>query len=79
MFVWVFNTTLRPAYPQEMDPVSIVWEARWASGPVRVGAENLVFTGIRSPVRPARSAFRIVNICNSVTDGVCWNVRLNHP
>ena len=37
------------------DPVSIVYEAEWAPGPVWTGAENLAPTGIRSPGRPARS------------------------
>ena len=37
------------------DPVPIVQEAGWASGPVSTGAENLAFTGIRSRDRPARS------------------------
>ena len=36
------------------DPVPIVQEAGWASGPVWTGAENLSPTGIRSPGRPAR-------------------------
>ena len=40
-------------YPQK-DPVPIVQEAGWASGPVWTGAENLAPTGIRSPDRPAR-------------------------
>ena len=30
-------------------------EAGWAPRPVRTGAENLAFTGIRSPDRPVRS------------------------
>jgi hypothetical protein len=37
------------------DPVPIVQEAGWAPGPVWIGAENLVPTGIRFPDRPARS------------------------
>jgi hypothetical protein len=37
------------------DPVPILWEARWAPGPVWTGVENLAHTGIRSPDRPARS------------------------
>ena len=38
------------------DPIPIVQEAGWASGPVWTNAENLVPpTGIRSPDRPARS------------------------
>jgi hypothetical protein len=40
---------------RERDPVPIVPEAGWAPGPVWTAAENLVPTGIRSPVRPARS------------------------
>ena len=36
------------------DPVPIVPEAGWASGPVRTGAENLAPTEIRSLDRPAR-------------------------
>jgi hypothetical protein len=36
------------------DPVPIVQEVGWASGPVWTGAENLAPTGIRSPDRPAR-------------------------
>ena len=37
------------------DPVPIVQEAGWASGPVWTGAENLAVTGIRSPDPPASS------------------------
>ena len=37
------------------DPVPIVQEAGWASGPVWTGVENLGPTGIWSPDRPARS------------------------
>jgi hypothetical protein len=36
------------------DPVPIVQEAGWASGPVWTCAKNLAPTGIRSPNRPAR-------------------------
>ena len=31
---WVVNATPRPLYPQEKDPVPIVYEAGWASDPV---------------------------------------------
>ena len=44
----------RPHLTPEKDPVPIVQEAGWASGPVWTGAENLASTGIRSPDRPAR-------------------------
>ena len=37
------------------DPVPVEYEAGWAPAPVWTGAENLAFTGIRSPDRPARS------------------------
>ena len=43
----------RPVHPQERDPVPIVQEAGWASGPVWMGVENLAPTGIRSPDPPA--------------------------
>ena len=48
---WVVNAHFTPG----KNPVSIVKEARWAPGPVWMGAENLAHTGIRSPDRPARS------------------------
>ena len=37
---WVVNSTPRPLYPQEGDPVPTVQEAGWARGPVWTGAEN---------------------------------------
>ena len=43
------------AFNPGKDPVPIVQEAGWAPGPVWIGAENLVPTGIRSPDLPARS------------------------
>ena len=43
------------AFTPGKDPVPIVQEAEWASGPVWIGAENLAPTGIRSPAHPARS------------------------
>jgi len=45
-----------PAYSTPgKDLVRIVQEAGYAPGPVWTGAENLTSTGIRSPVRSARS------------------------
>jgi len=41
--------------PPGKDPVPILQEAGWATGPVWAGAENLAPTGIRSPDRPGRS------------------------
>jgi len=43
------------ALPTGKDPVPIVQEAGWATGPVWTGAENLAPNGFRSPDRPARS------------------------
>ena len=40
-------------YPGK-DPVLILQEAGWASGPVWQSVENLAPIGIRSPDRPAR-------------------------
>jgi hypothetical protein len=51
----VVNSTPRPLYPRERDPVPIVQDAGWAPGPVWTYAKNLAFTGIRSPDCPARS------------------------
>ena len=36
-------------------PLPIVQEAGWVPGPILKRAENLTFTEIRSPERPARS------------------------
>ena len=52
---WGFSVTPRPLFTPEKDPVPIVQEAGWTPGPVWTGAENLAFTGIRSPHRPALS------------------------
>jgi len=41
-------------FPHGKDPVPIVQEAGWVSGPVWTGAEILSSTGVRSPDRPAR-------------------------
>jgi len=40
------SSTPRPHFTPGKDPVPIVQEAGWAPGPVCVGAENLVPTGI---------------------------------
>jgi hypothetical protein len=39
----------------ETDPVTILQEAGWVLGPVWMGVEDLIPTGIRSTDRPARS------------------------
>jgi hypothetical protein len=49
------SVTLRPLFTPGKNPVPIVQEAGWASGPVWTGAENLAPTGIRSPDRPSHS------------------------
>ena len=45
--------------PPGKDPVAIVQEAGWATGPVWTGAENLAPTGIGSADSPARSQSHI--------------------
>jgi len=45
---WGVNVTLRPLFTPGKDPVSIVQEAGWATGPVWTDAENLAPTAIRS-------------------------------
>ena len=48
---WVVNTTPRPLYQRERDPVPIVQEAGWAPGPERRVGKSRLPTGIRSPDR----------------------------
>jgi hypothetical protein len=72
------------AFTAGKDPVPIVQEAGWASGPVWTGAENLASTGIGSPDRPARrqSLYRLSYLGpqglevllkrkNKIYEGVC--------
>ena len=47
------------AFTPGKDPVPIVREAEWATGPVWIDAENLVPSGIRSPDLPARRVVAI--------------------
>ena len=47
--------TPRPLFTPGKDPVPIVQEAGWATGPVWTGAENLAPTETRSPDRQTRS------------------------
>ena len=75
-------------YPGK-DPVSIVQEAGWASGPVWTVAENLAPTRIRSTVRPARSQslyrlsyrahqHRYENMNNSFANVTVRNLNTSH-
>ena len=52
---WGVSVTPRPLFTSGKEPVPIVQEAGWFTGPVWTGAENLAPTGIRSPDRPAHS------------------------
>jgi hypothetical protein len=49
------SITLRSLFTSVKEPVPIVQEAGWATGPVWTGAENLDLTEIRYPDPPARS------------------------
>jgi hypothetical protein len=50
----VVNATLRPLYPQEIDPEIIVQGAGWVPGPFWKSLKNFVFTSTRSLDRSAR-------------------------
>jgi hypothetical protein len=52
---WLVNATPRPLYLWGTDPVPILQEAGWATGPVWTGAGISSQSGIRSPDRPTRS------------------------
>ena len=69
----VKNVTPRLLYLLERNPVPIVQEADWATGPVWTGAENLAPTGIRSPDHPVRiqSLYRL-----SCPGTYMWTVRM---
>jgi hypothetical protein len=55
---WGVNTTLRPLFTPEKDPVHIVQEIVKAPGPVWTDAENLAPTEIRSrTVQPVTSRY----------------------
>ena len=54
----VVSSTPPPYFTPGKDPVPIVQEAGWASGPVWTGGKTLP-TGIGSPDRPARSSVAI--------------------
>jgi len=51
---WGVSVTPWSLFTLGKDPVPIVQEAEWATGPVWTGVENLAPTRIRSPDRPAR-------------------------
>ena len=52
---WAVIATPRPLYPRERDPLPIVQEPGWASGPAGRGAEKLTLTGVRTLERPLSS------------------------
>jgi len=66
----MWSTTRPGRFIPGKDPVSIVWEAGWTSGPVWTGGENLAPTGIRSPDRLARSLVAIPTELRRHTGGL---------
>ena len=62
-------------YPRK-DPVPIVQEAGWATGPVWTGAKNLAPTGIRFPDRPVRSQslYRLRYLAHEADSGRVENI-----
>jgi hypothetical protein len=71
---WGVSVTPRPYLIPGKDPVPIVQESGWISGPVWTGAENLTSTRTRSPDRPARrqSLYRLR--CPAGSDGEEKNI-----
>ena len=69
----VVNSTHWPLYSWESDPIPILLDVKWASGPVWAGAENLTATGIRSSNHPApsESLHTIFRPTNIKLDSVC--------
>jgi hypothetical protein len=51
----VANATPWSIYHREIDPLLIVQEVGWASGPVWMGAEDLIPSDFQFPDRSARS------------------------
>ena len=51
---WVVNATPLPLYPRERNPVPIIQDAGWSSGPIWIGAEKLALIGIQFPDLPVR-------------------------
>jgi hypothetical protein len=62
----VVIATARPLYSREKDPIPLLQEAGWASGPVWTSAEYLALIGIRFPDLTARSEslYRLCPFCN---------------
>jgi hypothetical protein len=55
---WGVSVTPRPLFSPEKDPVPILQEAVWATGPVWTGAENLAPPGFDSrAVQPVASRY----------------------
>jgi hypothetical protein len=71
---WWVIVTPWPLFTRGKDSVPIVQEDRWAPGPIRTGAKNLTFTGIRSPDRAARSQslYRLLYRAQKLTVDTEW-------
>jgi hypothetical protein len=70
-----FTTSRSCRFTLGKGPVSVVQGAGWAPGRVWTGAENLTFTGIRSPDRPALS---VVAILTELSRPQCVYVSVQH-
>ena len=62
---WVISTTPRPLYHRESEPVLLLQEAGWSSGPVQTDTVNLTPTEFQFPDHPAcsESSKRELKIC----------------
>jgi hypothetical protein len=74
---WVLNATPRPLYLRERDPIPIIQEAVWATGPVWRREENLAPTGIRTanPSARSESLYRL-RYLGPLGGGGGWNTRI---
>ena len=66
---WGVSFTSRPLFNPGKDPVPVVQEVGWATGPVWTGAQNLASTEIRTPDRPASSQSLYRLLIGILTDG----------
>jgi hypothetical protein len=65
------NPTLRPFYPWEIYPVSIIEEVGLVPAPVWIGSKNLDPNDIRSPDCPSQSDSPSLPTC-SHRNHICW-------
>jgi hypothetical protein len=73
---WVVNATSRQLYNRETDPIPIVKQVGWASGPVWTGAEILAPPGLEPRTLKARSQSLSRPCKNSLTEMMYTSVQV---